>query len=96
MALSFLLLCKFVIYRTEAILISAKTIKSDLTFFVKGMILKSFKLTVSLHCVSQKIQPKRMNDKFGVEVSFLKNHSQTENRTFKFRHKGVNKPKKEG
>ena len=56
-------------------------------FFVKKVILLSFKLIVSLQRVSQKIKPTRMNDMFGVEMSFLKIHSKIENIVLKFKHK---------
>ena len=56
-------------------------------FFVKEVILLSFKLIVSLQRVSQKIKPTRMNDMFGVEISFLKTHSKIENIVLKFKHK---------
>ena len=84
---SFLLLSKCVFYRTEAILILAKTKKWCHFFSVKEVILLSFKLIVSLQGVSQKIQPTRMNDMFGVEISFLKTHSKIENIVLKFKHK---------
>ena len=56
-------------------------------FFVKEVILLSFKLIVSLQGVSQKIQLTRMNDMFGVEVSFLMTHSKIKNIILKFKHK---------
>ena len=56
-------------------------------FFVKEVILLSFKLIVSLQRVSQKIKPTRMNDMFGVEMNFLKTHSKIENIVLKFKHK---------
>ena len=76
-------------------MIFAKTKKLCHLFCQRGDTF-SLKLIVSLQGVSQKIQPTRMNDVFGVEISFLKTHSKTENIIFKFKHKGVNKHKKEG